>query len=179
MKKYDVIIVGAGIGGLHLVDLLKETDLKILLVERRSTVKKLQNWIYGTSLEYVQKWNLEEFLVVKKCGFGWYTRNCEYFRDMQKPFCVIDMNPWASSREINCDVETGSEIINIRRENGGITVIDSNENEYHAKIVVDCSGDSQIIGTLLGIRKSRCDFTDISATFENAHIEHLNEMSYY
>ena len=69
-KRYDVIIVGAGISGLKLAELLNDSKLNVLLVEKRPTIKKLVNHIYGViPWEYIEKWDLHKYLI-RKQGFG-------------------------------------------------------------------------------------------------------------
>ena len=148
-------------------------------MEKRTTIQSLQTHIFGTALEYVKRWKLEPYILVNDCGFGFYTTERQIFRKMQKPFCVVDMNPWAASRDLRCTVKTGVAVTDLKRENGKIVLTDSEQNSYIGTIVVDCSGDAQIVGSLLGIKKSACDFIDVSVVFDNVKVDRLHEMSYY
>jgi flavin-dependent dehydrogenase len=85
MKKrvYDVIIVGAGLGGLKLAELLNNSKLKVLLIEKRNTIKKLVGHIYGTYWETIKKWKLQKY-IIRKCGWGFYTTENKEFRPLKK-----------------------------------------------------------------------------------------------
>jgi len=132
-KEYDVIIVGAGIGGLTLAKLLDKSKLNVLLLERRPTMKKLVNHIYGTPWVYVKKWKLQKY-IVQKCGFGFYGPNKRTFKKLNKgPFTVVDMNPWARSMKLTCDVKTKVNIQKLRREKGGITLFDQKKERLSRK----------------------------------------------
>jgi flavin-dependent dehydrogenase len=178
-KEYDVVIVGAGVSGLMLANLLNNSRLNVLLVEKRNNVKRLINNYYGTFWECVKKWKLNKYIVTKS-GWGFYATETKVFRNLPKtPFCVLEMNKWAGSLKLNCDTKTKTEIKGLRREENSIVLTDQNKKEYSAKIVVDCSGDNQTIGALLGIPKSRHDSIDISYELKDVNIRNLKEMFYF
>jgi len=181
-KRYDVIIVGAGISGLKLAELLNDSKLNVLLVEKRPTIKKLVNHIYGViPWEYIEKWDLHKYLIRKQgFGFGYYGTEIRHYRKKPtKPLGIVDMNSWAKSLRLNCNIKTSLEIVNLKRESDGITLIDKKKNKYFGNIIIDCSGDNQTISSLLGIKRSSCDFWDYACVFENANITKLDESFYF
>jgi len=157
-KDYDVIIVGAGLGGLKLANLLNDSKLKVLLIEKRKTITSLTKNYFGTFREYIERWNLEKYMLYK-CGWGMYTKNIKYFNKLEgKELCILEMNRWAKSLRLECDIKKSTEIIKIRKNKDSISVIDNKYQEFSGKIVVDATGISQVISGLLGIKRSKVDF---------------------
>ena len=178
-NKYDVIIVGAGLGGLKLAELLNDSALKILLVEKRNTIKSLTKNYFGTFLEYINRWNLDEYLLYK-CGWGMYATEEKYFNNLNnRSLCVLDMNKWAKLLKLNCDIKLNTEIIDLKKNSNSISLIDNNYNELTAKIVVDGSGIAQIISKLLGIKKSKINFLNYIYIMENHSLRNQEEMFYF
>ena len=66
-NEYDVIIIGGGVAGLSAALSLKDTNLKILLLERK--VKYIDvnrgDTLYPHSLDILQKWNVLDSLIAK------------------------------------------------------------------------------------------------------------------
>ena len=146
-KSYDIIIVGAGVSGLMLAKLLDDSKLKVLLIENRSTIKKLWNHRYGTFKETVEKFNLEKYVIKKYKKFAFGMSELEKqtvlsYHDYR--FQIVDMNLFAKDLKLKCDVLTKFNIKKIRRMNGKIVIFNKN-NKYAANIVVDCSGCSQVV----------------------------------
>jgi len=178
-KSYDIIIVGAGIAGLKLANLLNNSDLKVLLVEKKPTIRKLVTSVFITPVEYAKKFGLQKH-IVHKCDFGWYGTEIKTLLKLKKrEFCALDVGPWAKSLKLKCDVKTKTVIKKLKRRNDGIDLFDEKNNKYFAKVVIDCSGDAQVIGTLLGIEKSKGDFIDYACIFKNAKITNYREMGYF
>lgn len=179
VERYDVIIVGGGIAGLKLAELFNSSTLKVLLLEKRPTIRKLVNHVYGTPWEYVKKWNLQKY-VVQKCKFGFYGTEKRVLRDIpENPFTVVDVNPWAASLKLKCKVKTGVNLVNLDRTGEGVLLFDDKKNTYFCKIVVDCTGDKQLLAPWFGINKSAGDFLDYACIFKRANNVELNEMFYF
>ncbi|MGD9275683.1 MAG: NAD(P)/FAD-dependent oxidoreductase [Candidatus Pacearchaeota archaeon] len=177
-KEYDVIIVGAGISGLRLAEKFNKSKLKVLLIEKKVQIKKLKIGYYGTFHEYVDKLGIRKY-AINKSGFGIYSTEYKFYEELKgHKACVIDLAPWAASRKLNCEIRTGADIISLKRENQGITLEDNHKNKYYAKIVVDCSGYAQVISTLLGIKKSSCDFLDHVFLLEKPGLK-VNQFLYF
>ncbi len=178
-KSYDVIIVGAGLGGLKLAELLNNSKLNVLLIEKRSTIKTLTKNYFGTFLEYIQRWKLQKYLIYK-CGWGFYTTRSQTFKKLKgKSLCVLEMNKWTRSLKLKCDKKTNIQIVKLKREKEQITLYDQKNHKYTAKLVVDCSGIAQTISTLLGIKKSKCDFLNYVFIMKNHKSKNRNEMFYF
>jgi flavin-dependent dehydrogenase len=179
-KQYDVIIVGAGLGGLYLANLLNKTKLRVLLIEKRNTITTLTKNYFGTFLEDVQKHNLEKY-VLQQCGWGMYSTKHKYFNNLTgRTLNVLEMNSWAKSLKLNCDIKTDTEIIDIRlKKNESLSVLDQNYQEYNAKIIVDASGIAQTISGLLNIKKSKIDFLNYTYIMEGHTLKNKKEMFYF
>ena len=179
-QNYDVIIVGAGIGGLYLADLLNTSGLKILLIEKRDTIKSLTKNYFGTFQEDVERHGLQKY-VLYKCGWGMYSTEDKYFNNLKgRTLQILEMNAWAESLKLNCDIKLNTEIIAIRKKNDdSMSVIDQNYKEYNAKIIVDASGIAQAISRHLGIKPSKTDFLNYVYILKNHSLKNKSEMFYF
>ncbi|PLX21181.1 hypothetical protein C0584_03360 [Candidatus Parcubacteria bacterium] len=178
-KEYDLVIVGAGLSGLKLAELLKGSELNILLIEKRDTIKTLTKNYFGTFLEYIDRWKLDKYLLYK-CGWGMYSTETKYFNNLEgKSLCVLEMNAWAESLKLDCDISLNTQIVKTRREKNKIILIDKNDKEIVTRLVVDATGIAQTISSSLGIKKSKIDFLNYVYIMENHSLENQAEMFYF
>lgn len=162
---YDIIIIGAGVSGLYLAKLLNNSDLKVLLIEKRNTIMRLPNHKYGTFRETVKKFSLERFVIKNFTKFGFYgSEEGTCFSYEADLFSVVDMNKFAKTLKLTCDVKTGYTLRKVERTNNKIIV---NET-FEAKIIVDCSGNSQVVSHHLGLQRNN-DLQMFSTSFELIH----------
>ncbi len=180
--EYDVIVVGAGVSGLMLAKLLNETNLNVLLIENRDTIKAPWNHRYGTTMEVIEKFGLEEYVVNTYNGFEFLYSHSEKakFSYDKKEFCVVDITPFARNLQLRFDVKTSTTIKGIQRKHGHIFVTDQREKVYKSKIIVDCSGESKIVSKHLGqIKKGKpIDFYSISLELENCDIPQMSSFQF-
>ncbi len=178
-KEYDVIIVGAGLGGLYLANLLSNSNLKILLIEKRDTIKTLTKNYFGTFQEDVEKHDLTPY-VLYKCGWSMYSTKNKYFNKLTgRKLCILEMNKWAQNLKLNCDILLNTEIINIRKSTNKLSVINQDYQEYSAKIVVDSTGIAQVISKKIGIPDSKIDFLNYVYIMKNHSLKNKSEMFYF
>lgn len=179
-KKYDVIIVGAGLGGLYLANLLNESKLKVLLIEKRDTIKLLTKNYFGTFQEDVERYDLQKY-VLYECDWGMYATHNKYFNNLKgRTLQILEMNAWAQSLTLNCDTKLNTEIIDICKKNDdSLSALDQNYVEYNAKIIVDASGISQVISKHLHIEPSKIDFLNYVYIMENHSLKNKSEMFYF
>jgi len=174
-NKYDVIIVGAGVAGLMLARFLNESSRKVLLVEKRNTIKKLNNSIFGLNREPVEKFGLANIILREYDKFaigGRRPQDWFFHKHKTKPFVVVDFDKMAKNFKPNCDVLTNFEVTKVKRLKNSISITDKNNQAYSGKIVVDCSGSAEVISKKLGYKdkKTRYDFYNISYELENCDI---------
>ncbi|MEE9525144.1 MAG: NAD(P)/FAD-dependent oxidoreductase [Candidatus Woesearchaeota archaeon] len=170
---YDVVIVGAGVSGLMLSKLLNKSKLKVLLVEKRNTIKKLVNYRYGTLKEAVDKFNLQKYVIkkYKKATFGISDLSRQVVFSYPNYFAqIVDMNLFAKDLKLKCDVHTSFNLKSVSRIEHGFKLFDG-KKEYFTKMLVDCSGHDQIVSKLLGRpAKDSTDFINISLELSNCNI---------
>jgi digeranylgeranylglycerophospholipid reductase len=174
-KKYDVIIIGAGVSGLMLVELLKNSKLKVLLIEKREDIRKPKNHQFGTFIETVKKFKLEKYVIKYFTKFGFHSPNHQAdFNYNKKQFAVVDIELMAKDLKYNCDLLTGTELSKIQRENNKIKLKIKNTT-YNAKIIVDCSGDKKIVAKSFGLDKDTLDMYDKAYLLDNCNLPYLDK----
>ena len=177
-KNYDVVIVGAGVSGLMLAKLLNKSKLKVLLIEKRNTIKSLANHRYGTFGKTVKKFRLEKYVIKNYSKFGFWSKNAKAIKQYKpNTFQVVDMNNFAKNLKLTCNTLLNYNIKNITRKENNIII----NNQISTKIIVDCSGDQKIVSKKLYSRNK--DTTNMFCTaleMKNCHINKnaLNEFSF-
>ncbi len=174
-KFYDVIIVGAGVSGLMLAKLLNDSDLNVLLVEKRNTIKKLKNSRFGTFKEIVEEFGLENYVISKYKKFAFGLTKPEYetvFEFKENRFQVVDMNLFAKELILKHDVLTSFYFKNITYINNCVQIVDKKGDIYLANIIVDCSGDEQIVSKYLKRKQNKnpINFYNTSLELKNCNI---------
>lgn len=162
-KNYDVVIVGAGVSGLMLAKLLNKSKLKVLLIEKRSSIKKLKNYQFGTFGDIVKKFKLTKYVIANYSKFGCYSINEKIIRTYKKnTFQVVDLNKFASDIKLDCDVITNFQIKQIDRIDKKVSI----NNNIKTKLIVDCSGDQKIVSRKLKILRKKSIIDAYSVSFE-------------
>jgi flavin-dependent dehydrogenase len=180
MKKevFDVIIVGAGPAGLMLAKKLDNSGLRVLLIEKRKTIKKLDYGIFMTFCDTVKKFKIGHAVINQFQNFAVYgPQESAKVCLNKKAFALVDLNRWAEKIRLKCDARTNTQIVSARKNKKGITLTDAKNNRYFGKLVADCSGNSQIVAASLGIKKSTIYFRCHTFLLENCSIPDHKEPS--
>jgi flavin-dependent dehydrogenase len=136
-------------------------------VEKRSNLHKLANHKYGTFGETISKFSLHPYVTKRFSKFGFYGPSKSTTRAYKDgAFVVVDMNQFAKQLNLNCEVLTAYTVKKVTKKTGILI-----NDEYQAKIVVDCSGDQQIISQKLGLlQKNPIHMFSTSFELENCKI---------
>ena len=153
-----MIIVGAGPAGLCLARELAESNLLILILDKKKNAEDVQ---YNTSGSFInpKEWNLPANVLHPISELKIYSKNKEAANSISG--YVIDRKKLLSFFEIeaqknkNLEIQYSAIIENIIYKNQSISSIrfrkGSEMREITAKIFVDCSGVSSILGKKLGL----------------------------
>lgn len=155
MNHYDLIIIGAGPAGLSLASELKNSGLKILLLDKKKNAEDVQ---YNTSGSFIdpQKWNLPSYIFNPISQVYFSSKNKKAVKKVMA--CIIDRKKLLSYLEMearknkNIRIEYNSTIKEIIAENQINSLIYSKDNQdfaVSAKIFADCSGVSAVLGRKL------------------------------
>jgi flavin-dependent dehydrogenase len=179
-KRYDVIIVGAGVAGLMLAKLMNNSKLDVLLVERRPVLKTFQNnHQYGTFKETIKKFKLEKYVFKKYKKFGFHTPNAKAnFNYPKYEFQLVEMNKFVKDLNIKCDVKTKYTVTSVKRKNGCVEISNKGKDKYEAKIIVDCSGHVKIVAKNLGVKDDTINMFDRAYLLENCNIPYSDRWLY-
>lgn len=154
MKKYDVIIVGAGTAGLMLARELGKQQFKTLLLDRTNN---LLEFSFNTLGSFI---NLEQFGLTKNVVAQKIDAAIIYSKHVKEPIKtkayildkkIVHEELIASLNSDFIDIKLGIYIKDIvKSENQYTAVIDKEGNEYKAKIFVDASGTAAVLSKKIG-----------------------------
>ena len=158
MEKYDLIIVGAGPAGLCLARELANSNLKILLLDKKKNAGDVQ---YNTSGSFInpKDWHLPKYIFnpIHKTYFAsknekTIKKGVAYVIDRKR---LLDFLEKESRKNQNLRIEYKCNVKKVNCGKKGINYIiyskENNDKKVSAKIYVDCSGPSAILGGKMGI----------------------------
>jgi len=178
IKKYDIIIVGAGAAGLGAASELANSDLKVLLVDKKGEYHDLCVPHY-----FVKKMGLEAAIIKKFSFYSFYSEKYKLVRELGEKHIFAFINPQAAKRiilkRVKFDVLNDTEIIDAEYGHHSICLTDCRKRKYDGKIVIDCSGTSAVVATNLelNLQYSVCFFCYM-AVLNSCDISRPQELSF-
>ena len=185
MEKHQIIIIGAGVAGMTAAYSLRNSGLDVLVLEERKDLPNTLNpgkYSRVSFMDFLEDPRLKdanpsEAILQKYSSVAFDTTGAEIFYEYpDKPFCVINTDKYIQNLEKvinktnNVEIRRGAFIRDAKRTDGGINVIDSCDNEYWAKIVIDCSGTCATTLSSLSYKKSPVYFVVIGYELQNCKI---------
>lgn len=157
MKKYEVIIVGAGTAGLMLARELGRQQCKTLLLDRKKNLLDIAFNTLGSFIK-LEDFGLTENVVAQKINsmivqaknLQEYIPVDAFILDKKK----VHEELIASLDKNFVDIQLGVHINEIHQnlEKTFTAISDKNGNSYHATIFVDCSGTAGILSKKVGLQ---------------------------
>ena len=176
--KYDIIIVGCGAAGLGAANELAKSDLKVLLIDRGDKHHNL-----CTPHSFVKEIGIEKAVINKFSFYSFYSENYELIRSTGKKHLFSFINQEKTRtilmKKLKCHVLNNTEIISAEYNNSYIKLVDNKNNNYEARIVLDCSGTAAVVATNLGMDiQSSVYFFCYTTTLSSCNIEKPHELSF-
>ena len=177
-KEYDIIIVGAGAAGLGAANELAKSDIKVLLIDRGDKHHDL-----CTPYSFVKEIGIEKAVINKFSFYSFYSKNYELIRKTGKKYLFAFISQEKARKilmkNLRCHVLNNTEIVNAEYRNGFVDLVDHKNNDYRAKIVLDCSGTAAVVATNLGVDvQSSVYFFCYVATLNSCDIKKPRELSF-
>ncbi len=157
MKHYDVVIVGAGPAGLRCAELIKETSLSVLLLEKNPVIgpKVCAGGITKKSLELM---DIPDQLIEYEIKAS-MIRSPKYFHEGELPEPAVFMidrqqfGQWQATKlkNSNIEIKTGSLVTDI--QNNKLTV--NRQEEFSFKYLVGADGANSIVRRYLKLPVKR------------------------
>jgi len=158
MEQFDCIIIGAGPAGLCLGYELADSNLKILILDKKKNAKDVQ---YDTSGSFINptKWNLPSSILnpINKIYFASknekITKKVKGYVINRKKLLIYFENKAKKNNNLKIEYKADITKINLNKKNiKNIVYLRNNvEKKISAKIFVDCSGTSSILGRKTGL----------------------------
>ena len=177
VKKYDVVIVGAGNAGLMVASKLFGSGRSVLLVDSNPNPLVPINHIYGTFFETIQKFNLQKYIINTCDTFIFQCPGTTVKFDWsKKPFSCLDTREWARELKLDCDIKGGARVKNAKRVKDGIEIETNDGAHFLATIAVDCSGDNKVLSKFLGIKTYKDGYVDLTYICGDCEVARTNEV---
>ncbi len=188
---YDVIIIGAGPAGLASSIITSSYGLKTILIEKSNEIGYPVKTSAFTFNEVIENWKLPTSLFLQKCNsfyihssysnrevkvnfnknIGGYLDYHNFIRELL--FKSVKNGTSTLLEKISEPIISNDKIEGVKTSSG---------KELYAKIVIDCSGPSSIIGRKMNLVPKQGDIeTGIGIEFEmlNVKIKNLNTINFY
>uniref|UniRef100_A0A7C4YF12 NAD(P)/FAD-dependent oxidoreductase n=1 Tax=candidate division WOR-3 bacterium TaxID=2052148 RepID=A0A7C4YF12_UNCW3 len=161
MKKYDIIVVGAGISGVFFSKLISESGAKVLVIERKKRIGEDIHCAEGVSkksisdlLEIKDKWISSKIEGSIMCGpdntcFKTHFPDVGWILDRSR----MEEDILLDAVKNGVDVITRREVVDISEYENGRTVILNNGASFLCELVVGADGISSFVGRRTGILK--------------------------
>ena len=147
---HEIIIVGAGVSGMMLAKLLDKSGFSILLLERKPKIH-IQPETFGTFTDAARQHELEAYIEHYFDTFTFYGPTTKASATEKDKMCLVNYQKWAEDLNFeNVTIKNSIQLTEAKKVNGGLILRDGDKS-YFGKMVVDCSGYSQIVSKLLGL----------------------------
>jgi flavin-dependent dehydrogenase len=176
-SNYEVIIVGAGVSGLMLATLLDDSDIRVLLLERKTEID-IEPRTFGTFTDSVLEHKLEDYIEGYFDTFAFYGPFTRAAATEKNSMCLVNYHNWAQNINFKkITVKTDIEITTARRGQDGIILSDGHQ-EFHGRLVVDSSGYAQIVPKLLGLKTNKKTGLSYEVELDGCNFPHEKEASF-
>lgn len=156
--KYDLVIIGAGPAGLTLARELKNSNLGILLLDKKKSARDVQYYSSGSFINPAE-WGLPRSVLHPICSVNFSSRNKKasrrgfgYVIKREKLMSFLEED---ARKNENLHIAYGATVKNAEFSSGGVKSLtylkDGEEVKVSGKIFVDCSGISAILGKKAGL----------------------------
>ena len=159
MKKYDLIIIGAGIAGLSLARELKNSGLKILILDKKKNVSDVTYFSSGSFI-YPDEFNLPQKILHPLKRISFHSKNRTATKSIK--CCVIDrigllrFLEKESKRNKNLTIQYRTRVIKAVYSGNNIQhIVFSRGKKAKAEIYIDCSGISGLLARKSGLITKR------------------------
>ena len=156
-KKYDVVIVGAGPGGLRCAEILGGKGKSVLLVEKNDVIgpKICAGGLTRKAISYLKKMGIREEIIEKKFNSMIFRlRNFKTVVNFGETFLYTikrkNLGQWQLSRLSkfeNVEVKTGAIVTRIKKN----SLIINSDHEVQFDFLVGADGSNSIVRRFLGI----------------------------
>ncbi|MFA5879960.1 MAG: NAD(P)/FAD-dependent oxidoreductase [Candidatus Margulisiibacteriota bacterium] len=153
MTNFDLIIIGAGPAGLTLASELKDSSLKILILDKKKNASDVS---YNTSGSFIDpaEWGLPESVLHPIYESQFFSKNELAIKrgsaciiDRQKLLIYLEKKALENS---NLVIEYDAKVVNFEITNSyvkGLVYLKQNkEHSVQARLFADCSGSSALLG---------------------------------
>src|ERR1035437_4442560 len=159
MKKYNVIIAGAGLAGLNLAKELAGSGLSVLVIDRKKSAGEVRYYSSGTFINVDESGIPGEFLhAIDKAVFC--SKNISCTKNISGCYVIdrVKLYNWMESaalKDENIKIRYGCEVKSAGYRHGRITGISyldhGRQVEAIADIYVDCTGTAAVLGRKAGL----------------------------
>ena len=159
MKKYNVLIAGAGLAGLSLAKELAGTGLSVLVIDKKKSAGQVKYYSSGTFMNPDEYGIPREFLHgIEKAVFC--SKNLSCSKNISDCYVIdrVKLYHWMEKtalKDDNIKIRYGCEVKGEKHGFGkitGINYLDHGRNvEASADIYVDCTGTSAVLGRKAGL----------------------------
>jgi flavin-dependent dehydrogenase len=173
-KRFDVVIVGAGIAGLGVASYLKDSGLKIAVLEKKKKFGVQDVDFKATFESTLRKHKLEQAIIRKyPRGFIFGPKAKSFFDLKHDPSNLVSYRKILEilKKRTKASFYFDIEIVDAKYAKDCLELADLKNNIYEAKLVVDASGRSSAIAQILGIERMKAYYKYYGFELTNCNID--------
>lgn len=184
MKRYDVIVVGAGPAGTSAAKAAARTGAKVLLLEKAPTIMANKPCGEAVSQETLRTAEVEPrpSIVLHRAYALVYAPNLNYVKidrigfSINKTLFIQELA--AQAAEAGAEIHVREEVLDVKAGDDAMKV-KTNRGEYDAAIVIGADGYNSTVAKSLGITEKSEPIPTVQYLMANCRLEYPDAVRFY
>lgn len=184
MKKYDVLIVGAGPAGVSAAKASAKTGARVLLLEKSPTIMANKPCGQAVSQETLQTAEVkpDPSIVLHRAYALVYAPNLNYVKIDRIGF-LIDKSRFlqyiaAQAAEYGAEIHVREEALEVKVEDDTVKV-KTNKSEYEASVIIGADGYNSTVAKSLGINEKSEPIPTVQYVMVNCNVKYPDAVRFF
>lgn len=184
MKKYDVVVVGAGPAGVSAAKASAKTGARVLLLEKSPTIMANKPCGQAVSQETLQTAEVkpDPSIVLHRAYALVYAPNLNYVKIDRIGF-LIDKSRLlqyiaAQAAEYGAEIHVREEALEVKVEDDAVKV-KTNKSEYEASVVIGADGYNSTVARSLGINEKSEPIPTVQYVMVNCNVKYPDAVRFF